>query len=95
MLWSNEKTCQSQIAQIKKCGIEVVKSEEILEDVDELEDWLRLCKNFGIIWNKNSKIGVADDANNDEKQPEEIKHYEDYRQNFPRVSAILQDCVDT
>ena len=88
MLWSNEKTCQSQIAQIKKCGIEIVEADEILEDVDEMEDWLRLCTNFGIKWNKDTTNGTIKDID-DEKESDDKAKYDDYRQNFPRVSALL------
>ena len=36
---------------LNKYGLKVMQSHQILADVDDIHDWLRLCCNFGIKWN--------------------------------------------
>ena len=82
VLWSNEKTCDSQITAIRKCNINVVKSKKVFADVDEMEDWLRLCRNFGHQWDEN------DDVNRNQRQ-----NILDYNSCFPNVTALLLKAV--
>eukprot|EP01084_Bolivina_argentea_P249956 418598_1 len=81
VLWSHEKTCESQIASIQKCGINVIKSDLILADVDDIQDWFRLCNNFGILWEKQ-----MDDNKNCIDNEMSI----DYNKCFANVSALLK-----
>mmetsp|Transcript_27899 Transcript_27899/g.44230 ORF Transcript_27899/g.44230 Transcript_27899/m.44230 type:complete len:311 (+) Transcript_27899:38-970(+) len=101
VLWSNEKTCQSQIAQIKKCGVEVVKDAQVLSDVDEIEDWLLLCRHFGIKWsakqaandedsNSSGMDESTDDVENGKENEKEDTEVVQYNKHFSFVSALLR-----
>ena len=93
VLWSNQKTCQSQIEQIKKCGINCIKCEQILADVDEMQDWLRLCDNFGIKWNNNKHSDNDKHKHIDDKKSKSVEsdksRINDYRKLYPHVAALL------
>eukprot|EP01084_Bolivina_argentea_P121237 214862_1 len=46
VIWSSNKTSQSQINAISKCGIKTIKSSNVISDIDELHDWIRVCNLF-------------------------------------------------
>mmetsp|Transcript_30729 Transcript_30729/g.49948 ORF Transcript_30729/g.49948 Transcript_30729/m.49948 type:complete len:288 (-) Transcript_30729:113-976(-) len=88
VLWSNEKTCESQIAQIQRCGVQVVKDKLTFQDVDEYEDWVKLCSHFGVEWTRNLQ------EEDDEKEQYDTQyvctpHTTEYHNHFPFVSALL------
>ena len=101
--WSAEDTCDSQKLQLKKCGVNCIEFDEILMDVDEIKDWIVLCKKFGIDWNK-MKMSNNKNSNdeNDKKamEIEDLKENEikkeimiDYQKCFPTVYTLLMNEV--
>ena len=60
-----------------------------------MEDWKRLCNNFGVDWsNLNNLNKEEDNKNNQEKQEKQIKQakevqLEDYNKYFVNVSSLL------
>lgn len=80
--WSTANAAESQMAAIEKCGIKAVKSDKVLADVDEMEDWLRVCGHFGIDWNGKSNSHVL---NGD---------VHDYMRCFPKVAKSIRKAAD-
>ena len=93
--WSSNDTCISQIEAFKNCGIDCVKSKEILMDIDEIDDWIILCNRFGIDWkqsqNKNNNNENDDDVKDDAKENEQVSKETilDYRWCFPKTFRLI------
>eukprot|EP01083_Nonionella_stella_P028239 77766_1 len=88
ILWSNERTCETTIAAIKRCGIEVIKSNDAMSDVDELTDWIRLCKHFGVTWNEQTQH--SKDKDGKVSCSNGVGSHIDYTKKFPKVATLLK-----
>ena len=54
--WSTENTCSDQIKQIQLCQYNAVTHNKILNDVDEINEYITLYNDFGIQYNNNCII---------------------------------------
>ena len=83
VVWSDEKTCASQMDAVKRCGVGIVRAKAELADVDEMGDWLRLCRHFGVKWKQKD----CDNAKGQDMEKKEVTA--DYNQLFVNVSGTL------